>query len=639
MGSSTPRAGLVLSLLLLVAALSWTPISNNDIWLHLKSGSLILSRGAVPRVEEYTFTREGTPLVDHEWLSQVIFFVSYAAMGLAGLGLLKGLLLAATLGVVFIESGRAAAGEGPPGDAGRLAVAAIASAGAALLVASHLFIRPHLFTFLLSALFAAILPRLGSASPRAWWRWASALAGLQILWVNLHGGFVVGILLAAVHAVATAIRRRKIVPDLALPPFLAAVSCLNPYGPGIYSLVGALNDPAFKDLIVEWKSPFRDPFVLTPLFWVYVAWLAVILPAAVWALARRDLFRGLTALLLVTMSAASRRHVSLLGVVTAPLLAQALAALGGRFGLSVRAGKAAAWGAAATVLGAAAFVATVGLPWERGEWRPPGSGIGENIPVEALKVMRDDGLKGRVGCSLSFGSYLTWAGWPDLRASIDSRLEVFGGEFLRWYEASMRSPDGFRELRRKEPFDIALLSWQQASSAGAVSSLASDPGWALIYFDDVAALYVKRTPERAAVVGRDAFERIDPSRFLATVSLPEGAGPADIEREARRAVAAPPALPGRPAMNAVARTILGFVLQREGRHAEAIEELRAAVTARPNDTVGWGLLGLSLLQTGDRPGARSAFMELKRRLPSSAFADRMLKEAGEPRLPTNQAPP
>ena len=49
MGPITLRAGLAVSLLLLVAALAWTPISNNDIWLHLKSGSLILSRGALPR--------------------------------------------------------------------------------------------------------------------------------------------------------------------------------------------------------------------------------------------------------------------------------------------------------------------------------------------------------------------------------------------------------------------------------------------------------------------------------------------------------------------------------------------------------------------------------------------------------------
>ena len=630
MGQSTLRAGITLSLLLLVAVLAWTPISNNDIWLHLKTGSLIVSRGAVPRAEEYTFTREGSPLVDHEWLSQAIFSLCYGAFGLAGLSLLKSLVTAATLAVVFVGAARAAPEGKGPEEGARLAAATIATAGAALLIASHLFIRPHLFTFLLAAIVAAILPHLETATPRGRRFWIVALVLLQVLWVNLHGGFVVGILLAAVHAGARLIARRKLVLDLALPPLLAAVSLVNPYGFKIYALVGAFNDPAFKDLIVEWRSPFLPPFVTTPLFWVYAAWLAVILVSAQWATWRRDYFPALASVLFAAMSLTSRRHVSVLGVVTAPLLGRALSALMGRRRLRGAPATAAAWGSATAVLGLSVFILTMGLPWERGERRRPGSGIGENIPVEALQVMRDDQLSGRVGCSLGFGAYVTWAGWPDLRTSIDSRLEIFGGDFLRSYEAALSSPDRFRDLIRRTPFDMALLSWQQESVGGALAALGPDPEWALIYFDDLAVLYVRRTPEREATIRRDEYKLIDPARFLATVTLPEGADLADVEREARRAVSAPPAIPRRPAMNAVARTILGSVLQREGRHAEAIAELRGAVAARPNDTVGWGLLGLSLMETGDRSGARAAFTELKRRVPGSSFADRMLKEVGEP---------
>jgi tetratricopeptide (TPR) repeat protein len=627
MGQSTLRAGIAVSLLALIAVLAWTPISNNDIWLHLKTGSLILERGAVPRAEEYTYTRAGTPLVDHEWLSQVIFTLCYGALGLAGLSLLKTLIVAATLAVVFVEAARAERGSESPGEAARLAAATIAATWAALLIASHLFIRPHLFTFLLAALFAAILPRLEGTAPSARRRWIAALLVLQVLWVNLHGGFVVGILLAALHAVALAIERRKIVVDLALPPLLAAVSLLNPYGARIYALVGAFNDPAFKDLIVEWKSPFRDPFALTPLFWVYSAFLAAIVPAVVWALARRAYFPALVAVSIAAMSVSSRRHVSLLGVVSAPLVGRALAALAARARVRAAPAAAAGWGSAVVALALSAFIALAGLPWERGERRLPGSGIGENIPVEALQVMSDDKLTGRVGCSLAFGAYVTWAGWPDLKTSIDSRLEIFGGDFLRWYEGALRSPERFADLMLRDPFDLALLSWQQESVAGALQALASDPNWALIYFDDVAVLYARRAPEWAATIDRDEFRLVDPARFL-RAAPPAGADLADVEREARRAVAAPPPIARRPVMNAVARTLLGSVLQREGRHLEAIAELRAAVTARPNDTVGWGLLGLSLLQSGDRAGAHVAFTELKRRVPASIFADRMLKEVG-----------
>ena len=61
-------------LLLLALAASLTPIRNYDFWWHLKTGSLILSREAVPRVDPFSFTAVEAPWVDHEWLSQVLMY-------------------------------------------------------------------------------------------------------------------------------------------------------------------------------------------------------------------------------------------------------------------------------------------------------------------------------------------------------------------------------------------------------------------------------------------------------------------------------------------------------------------------------------------------------------------------------------
>src|SRR5438093_13741766 len=104
MGSRSLLVALAVSFLLLAVSLAWTPISNNDIWLHLKTGSLILDRGAVPRSEEYTFTRAGVPVVDHEWLSQALFALVFRIGGLGGLAFLKTLLTSATLALVFLEA-------------------------------------------------------------------------------------------------------------------------------------------------------------------------------------------------------------------------------------------------------------------------------------------------------------------------------------------------------------------------------------------------------------------------------------------------------------------------------------------------------------------------------------------------------
>src|SRR5262245_31201008 len=204
------RAALVVAFALLAGVLSLTPISNNDIWLHLRTGNLILDRGAVPRVEEYTFTRAGEPVVDHEWLAQVLFAAAHRLAGLAALSIVKLALMGGTLVLVFLRCRRALDRTAPGSPAGdhadarratlHIAAAAWATLGAALLIATHLFIRPHTFTFLLLAAFTVILPSVDSPDRRSKARTVAALLGLQILWVNLHGGFVLGILIAGIYA-------------------------------------------------------------------------------------------------------------------------------------------------------------------------------------------------------------------------------------------------------------------------------------------------------------------------------------------------------------------------------------------------------------------------------------------------------
>ena len=92
--------------------------------------------------------------------------------------------------------------------------------------------------------------------------------------------------------------------------------------------------------------------------------------------------------------------------------------------------------------------------------------------------------------------------------------------------------------------------------------------------------------------------------------LGDGVDPVEAEREARRAAADPPVIPGRPVMNAVARAILGGALLRQGRFTEAVPELRAGIAGDSRLAPAWGMLGMALLGTGDRQGARAAFVEL-----------------------------
>src|SRR6185295_11945941 len=64
---------------ILVVALTFTPITNNDLFLHLLTGRLVLEQHAVPTVDDYSALARGRPYIAHEWLSAVLFRLLQAA--------------------------------------------------------------------------------------------------------------------------------------------------------------------------------------------------------------------------------------------------------------------------------------------------------------------------------------------------------------------------------------------------------------------------------------------------------------------------------------------------------------------------------------------------------------------------------
>ena len=98
---SRGEAAALLALLLLLLALTLTPITNNDLFIHLKTGETILKTGSVPRVDDYSALARGRPYIAHEWLAGVVFKLVQAAAGWNGLILLKALVGIAVAALLY----------------------------------------------------------------------------------------------------------------------------------------------------------------------------------------------------------------------------------------------------------------------------------------------------------------------------------------------------------------------------------------------------------------------------------------------------------------------------------------------------------------------------------------------------------
>ena len=91
---------------ILIAKAFWTcrsRIADPDIWWHLRNADVLVSTHHFPNSDTYSFTAAGAPWVNHAWLSELVFFFSYRALGLRGLFVVSFLAVAAlSLSIFFL---------------------------------------------------------------------------------------------------------------------------------------------------------------------------------------------------------------------------------------------------------------------------------------------------------------------------------------------------------------------------------------------------------------------------------------------------------------------------------------------------------------------------------------------------------
>ena len=191
-----------------------------DLFWHIKTGLDAIASHHLPTVDTYSWTQAGQPWIAKEWLSQIIFAVTYDVAGWVGPLVLACLVAAATAGLMF----RFLARDLAPLFAGALVVIVIFELKGVTVA------RPHLFTFPLLVIFTATLfSAARDVKPPPWWTLA-----LIVLWVNLHASFPLAFIIAGFAFLDIAERSRLKDMKLLTRWMVFGVLCLgaaliNPY--------------------------------------------------------------------------------------------------------------------------------------------------------------------------------------------------------------------------------------------------------------------------------------------------------------------------------------------------------------------------------------------------------------------------
>ncbi len=486
------------NLALSIVALSWLffffaqrPLWHTDLWSHLQYGELIWSTTAIPLTEPIMPLAAGVPFTDTAWLSQVIAFGLYNIADVTGLQLLYATILTACFALQVFMCRRQGI--------------AISWGAAAVMgwLNWHQFqvIRPQLAGVLCFVVLLALLTNRRVTRKMLW-----LIPLLMLLWANLHGSFVMGLVLVGGFCLGRAIdvyhRSRKIstiwqdILTRRLVGLLLLSSCavmINPYGPKLYAYVLTFSqNPNLSDL-TEWQmlsvwNSQGQAFVIIVTLWCMAAYFS---PQRVCA-TELLLLAGLGGLTIWTS-----RMILWFAPVAAYYLALHVGAIWQRIGLRRWLPDASRRSVFATLVASLAMtLSLVMCIWNKAMPGGPDAvfraAVSDQTPVAAAEVLLVQPPPGQIFNTFEWGDYLFWTAHrnqQDWKLFVASHAHLVPRAVWQDYMAVINvAPDWQVRLDRH---DIKTVIVDKRYRGALIAHLHNAPAWRLRYEDDIAVIFVR----------------------------------------------------------------------------------------------------------------------------------------------------
>jgi hypothetical protein len=520
-----PSAGDLIFVALL-GVLAFTTLSvrllgDAGIGWHIRTGQMILTSHAIPRVDPFS-TVTGQPWFAWEWLYDAFVGWLEHAAGLNGVLLFTAVVIA----LVFAWSFRLLLRRGT-----NVFVAIVLVLLAASASMIHFLARPHVVSWLFTVAWFWILESseksccasdsgISGAKPRrSWSLWL--LPPLMLLWVNLHGGFLVGFVLLGIYWVSAVwqwlrlkedrfddvlqkIQIGRCVSVLTLTGVLSGLATLvNPYGFQLHvHIYRYLSNRFLMDHIDEFQSP-NFHYVAQKCFAALLLLTLVALAAKGREVGRSRVSQALVILFAVYAGLYASRNIPvsslLLILVIGPWLSEAMdqlvdrriAAPGLAFMQFLQRMEAIEfdlrghlWPIAAAVL--ACWIATQGGKLD-GRMLMDAHFDAKRFPAAAVNYLEKENLPGPLVGPDYWGGYLIYRLYPRVRMVVDDRHDFYGEEFLKSYLKMVHVEPGWEDFLRQHQARCVLVPKDSALA----NILAETTGWRAIYSDDVAMAFVR----------------------------------------------------------------------------------------------------------------------------------------------------
>ena len=460
-------------------------INDADFWFYLKTGEYILSTGTIPRNELWSFTFPGVPYIAHGWLSGVILYALYYWVGPKFMIFLFALLIAIAFWIAFKRA------NSHPFIAGIITLIAVWSA------MPNIGVRPRVFTILLTSIFLLVLGRFARGFKD---RWIWMLIPLMTIWVNIHGGFFIGLMLIGLTAVGLVLDYWARVLDepetlrsrlrLLAMVFVGCIiaGLLNPYGIRPYTApITLIGSSLWQDLIVDWLSPNFHLPTTRPLLILMLGTITV------FALSPKRPKPSEVLLFVTTLYSTLKiqRNAVVFVLVSVPLFSNYLqiwldsTRFGKYFSLN-RESQPDRRFALLLIVGFLLPVLAFAFKLKSTVYATP-TQQSLQVPVKAVEYLNQNGIHGNTFTQPNvWGGYLIWAA-PNNRVYIDGR-DAYPDTFVKDFVDIITGKVDWRAPFKERGVQIVLLE----PKTYLARQLEESPEWEKIYEDEMSVAFRRR---------------------------------------------------------------------------------------------------------------------------------------------------
>jgi len=140
-------------------------------------------------------------------------------------------------------------------------------------------------------------------------------------------------------------------------------------------------------------------------------------------------------------------------------------------------------------------------------------------PIKAVEFLRQERVleksQGRLYHTYNFGGYLMWANQPH-QVFIDGRVRPYLGDVFNRYWANFEGDGVWKDTAARYGITAALMTLPHTDGKTIYndsSPMFPKEEWALVYFDDIAALYVQRMDGLKDLIERHEYKILNPQKL------------------------------------------------------------------------------------------------------------------------------